>query len=321
MPDIFRPGPDRPRTAAAGAPLSASRACGMLRSTMEKSIWTSYFIDLEPEKAIRRFAESGWRCLELSCEHAEALLQRGDPSETGRRFGHFCKEAGVRLPQAHFKLDAEIAPEQEDERRREVEELKRWADLFTALGVRGGVLHPGGRSTLKGEPIEEAPFRRNVRSLGELARHAAGGPLTICLENGPRAEELVRLIEAVGEPNLGICLDTGHLALIRHQSPELGQTEREFIRAAGPHLKALHLADNDGSGDQHLLPFDGGCVNWAEAMRALGETGWDGALNFEIPGEIDCGPQEKMARLERATQIAGQLLELARGAPRQTIGE
>ncbi len=280
---------------------------------MRKCMWTSYFIDLSPEEAVRLFAAEGWTDLELSTEHGAALLERGDPAATGEQFLRFCADLGVSLPQGHLKLTADIARPDPARRQEELEELKRWLDLFAALGIRAAVLHPGGPNCLQGEEPSQAVLDANVESLAQLTRHTGDGPPTICLENGPNAGRLLALIEAVGGEGLGICFDTGHLGLLRAKDPGAGQTERDFIVQAGRHLKALHIADNDGSGDQHLLPYEGGIVDWRSVMQGLKEIAYDGPFNFEVPGESGWGEplsiQQRIDKLDRAVRIAHRLIE------------
>ena len=280
---------------------------------MNKSMWTSYLVELAPEEAVELFAESGWTHLELSTEHGAALLERGDPAATGERFRQFCADLGVSLPQGHFKLSADIARPDPAERRQELDELKRWIDLFAALGIEAGVLHPGGGSRLEPVRPSRKVFDANVAALRELVAHAEAGPPIICLENGANAGELLGLIEAAGPDGLAICFDTGHLSFLRATAPDAAQSEYEFILEAGEYLKALHIADNDGSGDQHLLPFEGGTVDWDSVMRGLREVGYDGPFNFEVPGEIRCPIPERLEKLKTADAIATRLMR-AEGA-------
>jgi len=276
---------------------------------MERSVWTNYFHDLSPEEGVRLFAEKGWRYLELGNEQGADLLGRGRREETAAEFLRFCGDLGVHLPQGHLKLRANIALPPGPARDAELDELKRWLDLFAALGIEAGVLHPGAPTEPDPLPPDEI-HRLNVDALGMLTEHAAGGPTTICLENGSNAGALLHLIEPVGADNLGICLDTGHLALGRERNPEQGQSDYGFIVQAGDRLKALHITDNDGSGDQHLLPYDGGKVNWPEVMRGLREIEYQGLFNFEIPGETRCSLEERLEKLDRAWEIADRLMGL-----------
>ncbi len=275
---------------------------------MDKSMWTSYFVESTPEEAVRLLAEKGWRTVELSTEHSQTLLDRGNVAATARDFLRHCGDLGVSVPQAHFKLGARIANPDAAERRAELHELKGWIDLYRELGVAAGVLHPGGLTFDSPGPLTDELMAVNVESLGVLLDHAAGGPTTICLENGGWADELVRLIETAGPEGLGICLDTGHLALLRAMHPDLGQTDYEFVTIAGPHLRALHVTDNDGSGDQHMLPLPDGRVDWDGLLRGLREVGFDGPFNFEIPGESRCPVPERLEKLDTAARIASTLL-------------
>jgi len=283
----------------------------LLALLMEKAIWTSYFRELTPEDAVRLLAREGWSHLELSCEHAAAVLAGGDSTAAAEQFLRLCHDLGVSLPQAHFRLDANIALPPGPQRRQEMEELKRWLDLFSALGVEAAVLHPGGRSTLEATPLSGETLDANVEGLCELLEHCPSSKTVVCLENGPGAGELARLIKRAGHERLGICFDTGHLAFIRARWPGSAQTEADFVRQAGRYLKALHLNDNDGSGDQHMLPFPGGKVDWDGLVQALAETAYDGLLNFEVPGEINCPLAERVAKLRRAAQIAQRWREAA----------
>ena len=105
-------------------------------------------------------------------------------------------------------------------------------------------------------------------------------------------EELLSYVEELNSPHLGICLDTGHLNLSR------ASTQRDFILRAGKHLRALHIADNEGERDQHLMPFGIGSVDMKEVAGTLFEIGYDGLWNLEIPGE------RKTLRSVRACKLA-----------------
>ena len=79
----------------------------------------------------------------------------------------------------------------------------------------------------------------------------------------------------VGVDNLGICLDTGHLNLVDGD-------QAAFIDKCGSHLKALHLADNLGQNDNHMLPYSAGTVDWERVIGALKKNNYSGLFNFEV---------------------------------------
>jgi sugar phosphate isomerase/epimerase len=75
-------------------------------------------------------------------------------------------------------------------------------------------------------------------------------------------------------------LDTGHLNLTANPN------QAEFIEKAGKHIKALHIADNEGLGvDQHMMPFGRGTVDIVSVIKAMKALNYQGLYNLEIPGE------------------------------------
>lgn len=242
---------------------------------MKLSVWSSYYIDISPEEMVLEFEKYGFRDCELSDEHSLALMKRGAPAVVGAEFRNFAEAHGMDFSQGHLLLSARIC---EEESRNEV---LRQLDLFRAVGVKNAVLHC--QSGINGLSFEEI-FDHNVQAIRILADHVKDDRITICLENltGPltgTADALIALIEAAGRENVGICLDTGHLNLCDDRD------QAKFIRRAGRYLKALHLADNDRSGDQHILPYAIGSVNFQEVLSEVKALGYEGIYNLEIPGE------------------------------------
>ena len=94
----------------------------------------------------------------------------------------------------------------------------------------------------------------------------------------------------MGSPDLGICLDTGHLNLTV-------KGHRNFILKAGKKLKALHITDNDGTADRHLMPFTRYGIDFLEIVKTLREVGYDGIFNLEIPGEAGIPMELRDAKL------------------------
>ena len=251
---------------------------------MELGIWSTYYYELSPEDAVKELAKNGIRACELSDEHGEMLLNRSDDVvATGRAFAQFLKEQNFSIPQGHLWLYIKICKNPDS-----LEQLYRWIDLYEAIGIRNMVLHCDnlvGTTFSRQEKVE-----KNIEQLRILAEYIKDKDVTVCLENlrphtpeekelvDRNADDLLYIIDRVGSDRFGICLDTGHLNLT-------DKNQREFILKAGSKLKALHIADNEGEWDQHLMPFTCGKVDFCEVVRALREVGYDGLFNLEIPGE------------------------------------
>ena len=120
---------------------------------------------------------------------------------------------------------------------------------------------------------------------------------------GGSPDELLQLIERINDPDVGICLDTGHANIAGLACPEL-------VRMFGPHLRATHINDNRGKyGDEHLLPYFGS-IDWPGVMTALKEVGYGGDFSFEI-GSQRIPAALRPQWLTYTAAVGNQLLSLA----------
>ncbi len=260
----------------------------------ELSIWTAYYIELSPEEAVLEMKKHGLTTAELSDEHGEMLLHRGDPTEVGKAFKAFMDEQNFSTPQGHLWLKCKICSTEEA-----IDQLLLWLDLYDAIGVKNAVLHLDNIAAEPELSMEER-YARNLAKLKIAEAHIKnrGLGIRICLENlsaiAQTAEELCAVVDQLDSEHFGICLDTGHLNLN-------DKDQRRFILTAGKRLHALHIADNEGERDQHMMPFGRGNVDFGEVVQALREVDYEGLFNLEIPGE-------RMAPLE----VRGYKIEYVR---------
>ena len=246
---------------------------------MKLSVWSSYYYELSPEDALRNFKAHGFDFCEISFEHAYVLMERGNIREEGEKFKKFAAELGVDISQGHLSYEAKLCKSEG------MEFLKKQIDLFQAMGVKNAVLHCDSLAWREnGEVSKEEQIEENTRALGEILDYVKGSDMVICLENLISADfvncvdGLMYFIEKFNSDNLGICLDTGHLNL-------RDRDQVAFIRKAGKRIRALHLADNEGKRDQHLMPYGCGNVDFVSVIKEMKSLGYDGLYNLEIPGE------------------------------------
>jgi len=286
---------------------------------------TLYLRELGPRQMVRLFCKHGWHHLELSECHAYDLLTQGDPVPVGKAFRHFAAEHGICFPQGHLpvvwysqadKREAtetwfDVAPEGDLDTARATDAMSEWIDLFSALGVRTGVLHMGGFQLRDAGWSDEAIFERRVEALSTIAEYAARGGMTICLENMvfpncgvETVEDISALIAAVGTDNLVVCFDTGHAL-------PAGLDCVESVLNAGRLIKALHIHENMGTGDDHVLPYERGTIPWDRVLAALCGIEYTGPFNLEIPGRPGRPMPVREARLDYAKAVASYLVERA----------
>lgn len=255
---------------------------------MTPSVWTDYFRWIPPEEGVLAFQAAGFSAAEFSTGTSRDLRARGsDYEKIGTQFRAFLDSVGFSMPQGHLAIKSELAT------REGTEELKREITMFQAIGVKNAVIHINGGWELS----EEARTELQLKHMQELLEQVKGTDFVICLENlrsNPAvadADKILNWIALLGDKNLGICLDTGHLHTTNITLKTSNQTQEEFILKAGSRLKALHINGNDGTDDYHLTPFTiKNNIDWAEVMTALRKIGYDGLFNLELPGEIACKP-------------------------------
>lgn len=91
-----------------------------------------------------------------------------------------------------------------------------------------------------------------------------------CTDAGEACWYIDTLNKEAGEEVFGFCLDTGHANMLRRNI-------REFIRALDKRLTILHIHDNTGNVDLHMLPYtltNAGGINWEEFVLGLRDIGY-----------------------------------------------
>ena len=170
------------------------------------------------------------------------------------------------------------------ENREQIREWMRRAVYACArMGSRHMVLHPVMPYGWGKEDDADFAERCTVELLTALIPECERDGVIVCLENMPmkahrisRIPMIARAVEQVTSPSVGSCLDTGHCTVF---GDDLG----EMVRACGKKLRVLHVHDNNGQSDQHLVPFFG-TANWRSFTDALRETGYDGVMSMECNG-------------------------------------
>lgn len=161
------------------------------------------------------------------------------------------------------------------------------------VGCPAVVVHPYE----SGEP--EKDFAINLEMYRRLMPAARKYGVKICLENtfkvfngriiegsSTNAEYICKLMDTLngeaGEELFGFCFDVGHANIT-------GKNIRQYLNTLGKRLTLLHIHDNNGKGDMHLIPYTqtsdiwGGnlATDWEGFIAGLRDIGYVGALSFE----------------------------------------
>ena len=139
----------------------------------------------------------------------------------------------------------------------------RLMDRMAELGCLTYVCHPGNAPETDSRHLA---WDRVRRALDEMAPRAQSLGLIIAVENGipghlsDNAPELLSFVEDYGCPDVGICYDSGHA----HWSEDAASV----LRALLDHVVTVHLHDNDGTSDHHLIPGHG-TIDWKAVVPLL----------------------------------------------------
>jgi sugar phosphate isomerase/epimerase len=134
--------------------------------------------------------------------------------------------------------------------------LESFVEFCASLGVRIITVHPGSvhneAMVQRSEDDAVSTLTRMVKvaggRLGINVENQAGSSSVYCYPLGSTTESLASLINRV--PGCGCTLDSGHA----HAS---GQDPSAMAKAMGAKLTEIHLSDNSGDLDDHLIPGRG----------------------------------------------------------------
>jgi len=171
-----------------------------------------------------------------------------------------------------FDLSAEDA----SARGAALEIARRETDFAHGLRCRDIVVHPVGPGETQNDAFRRDTFRASAE---HLARIAEAADVRFLVENmpppmfGQDAAMLRGIVDEIDSPHLGLAYDAGHANVTGRPVA--------VVHDMGPRLWGVHLHDNDGTEDDHLLPGMG-TVPFDDVAAALVEVGFAGTFMLEI---------------------------------------
>ncbi len=268
------------------------------------------------EKGLAKMREHGFSCLDYSglqnvSDPLYSLNDR-DFEQTLSALRKQIESAGIYVSQIHGPWS--WPPDDTTEEKREIHRKYAERSIFGAacIGSENFVIHPVFPWGCDQDPDPEKMWQINRDFLVSLLPAAEKYGVTVCFENmpmtvlaisGPAA--ILKMVKEINNPRLKVCLDTGH-------SNILGCPPADAVRMLGKEfLAVLHVHDNNGLWDQHLLPGEG-TTDWDDFAAALKEIGFEGTVSLEttVPAAIEIGPERDVLELKlakTAQKLAGIL--------------
>ena len=224
------------------------------------------------------FQKAGIESLELTDYHPDFLYT---DLETFTALRLAMEDLSLHLNSLHIHLeifdDYDLATLDAAQREKTLIAYRQAVDAMEALG--GGILVTHHIQIPEpDEPLHAEKRQAFLDNLRTVAEYAAPREVSFAVENVPRGytrkpTRLVQLMTDLDAPNVGVVIDTGHQNIVDNPV--------DTLRTIGEHLITLHLHDNHGERDEHLLPGRG-TVDWNGVVGALNEIDYPGVFMYEL---------------------------------------
>lgn len=268
------------------------------------------FVHSSIEDAVRAVAELGSECIEVVYDVPHFM-----PDHDPRRLGdlkELIDSYGLEVavhgsfwdlnPTSHYPEVSEFS----------LRQVKRSIEACEHLDGKVVALHPGRVAIPELEWFMKGGRQRCVKFFEECSAFARERGVKVAIENIGlpfyACSSLEELGEIVGErEELGITLDIGHAYRRRKaagvENPEHDLTET--IKRLGKQIAHVHLHDNHGERDEHLVPGQGD-INFKPIIGALKAINYSKMVVVEL---FDPGNAAEAGRM--GLEKTGQLLQLS----------
>lgn len=232
--------------------------------------WTDASLDL-----IDRAREFGFDLIEIPLMDLDFI----DPKKTRERLA----SAGIGvITSTALQEHQDITSEDQEVRKNGLHYLVRCVEATAAIGARSfsGVIYAAMGKKVDTMP-GEVHWERASSALRKVAQVARDLGVIVGIEPINRyetflintCEQALQLRDMIGEPNVGIHLDTYHMNIEEDNF-------YEPTKKALPYLCHYHLSES------HRGTPGKGTVNWDEVFKALAEGNYQGVVGMESFAEI-----------------------------------
>ena len=265
--------------------------------------------DYDADRCYRWIKEAGFESLDFNLDHVMECKRLGEgnyrgssPIEEGISALqlYFAKDLaaiekyGLSITQVHapFPSYASGDPDSLDYM---IEAFKTSIRFTEMIGAKNLIIHGISLHVNNTNETQDKIDELNFKLYSSLIPTLRECNVTVCLENlftvykdgkGRRTiyaghcsdpydavAEIDLLNDLAGKECFGLCLDTGHLNLVKIPV-------KKYIGILGNRIKCLHVHDNSGYDDDHLAPYTGS-VRWEDYVSALREVGYSGDISLE----------------------------------------
>ncbi len=204
---------------------------------------------------------------------------------------------GLKIGQCHAPHTKSLWCTTHEESEQNIVTIENCVKVASKIKIPYTVVHPIVYAFNNDGGDTDKYWEINVQMLRRVLKYAEN--TTICLENMPgiggvirTGEDMAKMLSDVGDDNLMVCLDTGHLVSQNGKATD-------FFAAVGDRVKTLHIHDSIPGQDLHLLAGTGN-GDWEDFKTALKQYNYHGNINSE---------SNFVYKTPKDLQLEGQILE------------
>ena len=259
------------------------------------------------EERVQHLYEAGFRYIDLNMFHIyenDELLVSEKWLDNAKHLKEFAQERGMKFVQAHSPGGNPLRDAEQDYFERLFQATVRSIEVCGELGIPNTVVHLGLEVGIEKKEF----FERNKKFYEKLFPYMEKHNVNVLCENSMSNDygsgncyytntgaEMKEFIEYVNHPLIHACWDTGH-----------GNQQRlcqyDNMVALGEDLYAVHINDNRGERDDHMIPFLG-TLNMDEVMCALLDIGYQGYFTFEAGSSMFANTLRKKRVFKRDSRL------------------
>ncbi len=235
------------------------------------------------DRAAQRLAALGYEGIDMGFDYwvygPESPFLQDDYLNWAASLRECAETAGTRYTHAHAPGEANSG-----------DVIERLIRAAAVMGAEYLVIHPVWKYE-NGKTIEKKSdfISINAEAIRQWLPLAEECGVILLSENilwgaskDPRI--IAELVKEVNSDWFGWCFDVGHAHCCGY--------EPEILGKCGVVPLSLHIQDNDGTGDGHLIPGDG-TIDWDEFILVLKEIGYTGDCVMEAHHQSLVAPDEE----------------------------
>lgn len=198
-------------------------------------------------------------------------------------------DAGLVIGQCHAPHTKSLWCTGDEEHEQNIKTIENCVKVASKFKIPYTIVHPVVYAFNDPGNDPEKIWQVNIDMLRRITKYAEN--TVVCLENMPgtagvikTADDMARMISDVGNDDLMVCLDTGHLICQEGSFAD-------FYATLGDRVKTTHVHDSIKGEDLHLLAGTGQ-GKWQEFKDTLMQYNYQGNINsesvfvFKVPNEL-----------------------------------